>query len=298
MTRRRELEVSGFRGEMLPEAPLAPLTTWRIGGPAELLAAPRDRDDLRLALDWAARSAVPWRILGNGSNLLVRDVGVAGLVLRVRRALDEVRVDGSTIVAGAGALFPYVANVAAARGLAGIEFGAGIPGTIGGAIVMNAGWHEHEIGRSVREVEWLDLAGAVHRAAAADCAFGYRRSAFRGADRIVLGAVLELAPDDPATIRGRLDTFARSRKEQQPTEWPSCGSVFLKPPGDFAGRLIDRAGLKGLRVGDAQVSPKHANFFVNLGQATAADVLTLVERVEACVLARFGVRLEREFELW
>ncbi len=292
------LAASGFRGELRAEAPLAPLTTWRIGGPAELLAAPVDRDDLRLAIDWSMRASVPWRILGNGSNLLVRDEGVTGLVLRVRRALDEVRVDPPTIVAGAGALFPAVANLAAAEGLAGLEFGAGIPGTIGGAIVMNAGWHEHEVGPSVREVEWLDPSGGEQVSSRSECAFGYRQSAFRSAGRVVLGATFELAADDTRAIRQRLATFAASRKEQQPTDWPSCGSVFLKPPGDFAGRLIDQAGLKGLRVGDAEVSPRHANFFVNRGRATAADVLALVERVEAEVFERFGVRLEREFELW
>jgi UDP-N-acetylmuramate dehydrogenase len=292
------LTVSGFRGELRPEAPLAPLTTWRIGGPAELLAAPVDRADLRLALDWATREQVPFRILGNGSNLLVRDEGVDGLVLRVRRALDDVRAEPPTIVAGAGALFPAVANLAASLGLAGLEFGAGIPGTIGGAIVMNAGWHEHEVGRSVREVEWLDRAGAEQVSPRDDCAFGYRSSSFRGAGRVVLAATFALEPDDPRQIRQRLQTFAASRKEQQPTDWPSCGSVFLKPPGDFAGRLIDQAGLKGLRVGDAEVSPRHANFFVNRGRATANDVLALVERVEEEVLERFGVRLEREFELW
>jgi len=297
-TWRAELAALGFRGELRAEALLAPLTTWRIGGPAELLAVPADRHDLQLALDWAARSAVGWRVLGNGSNLLVRDSGVAGLVLRVRRALDDLHVEGSAIVAGAGAMFPSVANAAASAGLAGIEFGAGIPGTLGGAIVMNAGWHEHEIGGCVREVEWLDATGLPHRASRDQCGFGYRRSAFRSAGRIVLGATLDLTAGDPLAIRGRLEAFAASRKEHQPTEWPSCGSVFVKPPGDFAGRLIDQAGLKGLRVGDVEVSEKHANFFVNRGAATAADVLTLVERVEAEVERRFGVRLEREFELW
>jgi len=295
---RSELLAAGFRGELRPEAPLAPLTTWRIGGPAELLAVPTDHDDLALAVAWSAGVGVAWRTLGNGSNLLVRDEGVTGLVLRVRRAVGRVRIDGATIVAGAGAMFPYVANVAAAAGLGGIEFGAGIPGTLGGAIVMNAGWHEHEIGRVVHEVEWLDPTGTTHRSRADECGFRYRRSTFRDRRCIVVGTTLALAPGDASEIRARLDTFAASRKEHQPTEWPSCGSVFLKPPGDFAGRLIDDAGLKGLRVGDIEVSPKHANFFVNRGRATAAEVLALVERVEREVEQRFGVRLEREFEVW
>jgi UDP-N-acetylmuramate dehydrogenase len=292
------LRDAGFRGDLLSECPLAPYTTWRIGGPAEVLATPADRPDLILAVEWAVARGTGWRVLGNGSNLLVRDTGVRGLVLRVRKVLDEIACDGPCLVAGAGASFPAVARRAAALGLAGLEFGAGIPGTIGGAIVMNAGWHEFEIGNVVASVDYLEADGAVSRYDRAECGFGYRRSRFRGRAGVVLGASLVLVPGDATEIETRLEQFASSRKANQPTELPSCGSVFLKPEGDFAGRLIEAAGLKGLRVGDMQVSPKHANFFVNVGRATAADALALVERVEAEVKARFGVRLVREFELW
>jgi UDP-N-acetylmuramate dehydrogenase len=292
------LRQAGFRGALHRDCPLAPYTTWRIGGPAELLATPADREDLVLAVGWAAEHGVDWRVLGNGSNVLVADSGVGGLVIRLRKALDAVRIEGRQLDAGAGAMFPLVANQAAAAGLAGIEFGAGIPGTIGGAIVMNAGWHEHEIGNFVEAVEHLDVSGNVRRLERAACAFRYRGSRFRGARGIVLSARLRLDPGDPAEIRARLEHYTESRKQNQPTELPSCGSVFLKPPGDFAGRLIDEAGLKGLRVGGVEVSSKHANFFVNVGDASCADVLALVSRVESEVLRRFGVRLEREFELW
>ncbi len=292
------LRGAGFRGSMLSDCPLASYTTWRIGGPAELLARPNDRDDLLLAVAWAVGHGVPWRILGNGSNLLVRDEGVRGLVIRTRKVLDDVQHDGRRLVAGAGASFPAVARRAAALGLSGLEFGAGIPGTIGGAIVMNAGWHEYEIGNVVKNVEFLEPDGAVRRFDHDGCTFGYRRSRVRGRPGVVLGATLRLEPGDAAAIGARLERYASSRKTNQPTELPSCGSVFLKPGGDFAGRLIERAGLKGLRVGDVQVSPKHANFFVNLGRGTAADVLALVERVEHEVEAGFGVRLVREFEVW
>jgi len=293
-----ELQNEGFLGEVLADCPLAPYTTWRIGGPAELLATPADRDDLLRAVRWAARSGVPWRVLGNGSNLLVHDAGVRGLVIRLRKVLDEVRIDGRHLDAGAGALFPLVANQAAAAGLAGIEFGAGIPGTIGGAVVMNAGWHEHEIGNFVELVDHLEPDGTLRRLPRDECGFRYRGSLFRGARGVVLSTRLLLESGVPSEIQARLDGFTESRKKNQPTELPSCGSVFLKPPDDFAGRLIDEAGLKGLRVGDVEVSSKHANFFVNVGHATCADVLTLVTRVEAEVLRRFGVRLVREFELW
>ena len=292
------LRAAGFRGELFAGAPLAPYTTWRIGGPAELLAEPLDEDDLVLAVAWARSSDVPFRVLGNGSNLLIQDEGVRGLVLRTRRALDRIERDGNRIRAGAGASLPAVANLAASVGLGGLEFAAGIPGTMGGAMVMNAGWHEHEIGPLVRQVDFLPADRGRETWPHDRCAFGYRRSAFRGRPGVVLGALIELQPADRETVRVRLDNYLASRRASQPTELPSCGSVFLKPPGDFAGRLIEEAGLKGQRIGDVQVSPKHANFFVNLGTGTAADALALIERVERLVELRSGVRLVREVEVW
>ncbi len=292
------LRAAGFRGETLAEEPLGPYTTWRIGGPAEVLARPADRDDLVLAIRWASERVVPWRVLGNGSNLLVRDAGVRGLVLRTRGALDAVAHEATTLRAGSGASLPVLANLASSLGLAGLEFAAGIPGTVGGAIVMNAGWHEHEIGAVVHEVDGVEHDGRTATWAGERCGFAYRTSRFRGNRCVVLGAVLELRADDPAVVRLRLEQYAASRRQSQPTELPSCGSVFLKPPGDFAGRLIEEAGLKGVRVGDIQVSPKHANFFVNLGRGNATDALELIGRVEAEVERRFGVRLTREVEVW
>jgi UDP-N-acetylmuramate dehydrogenase len=292
------LRDTGFRGEILVEEPLAPHTTWRIGGPADLLAQPEDASDLARAIAWAAGCSVPWRILGNGSNLLVRDDGVRGLVLRIRKGLGRIEVDGTRIRAEGGASFPAVANLAAAQGLAGLEFAAGIPGTVGGAVLMNAGWHEFETRHIVESVEYLEAGGTTRTIAGRDCGFGYRRSAFRDRPGVVLSAVFSLSQDASEAVRARLESFASSRKQNQPTELPSCGSVFLKPDGDFAGRLIEQAGLKGLRVGDLEVSPKHANFFVNLGHGRASDALALVERVEREVESRFGVRLVREFEIW
>jgi UDP-N-acetylmuramate dehydrogenase len=293
-----ELRGAGFRGEILAEIPLAPMTTWRIGGPAELLATPVDAGDVALAVAWANRRGIGWRVLGNGSNLLVRDAGVRGLVLRIRKVLDGIEIDGSRVVAGAGASFPALANAVAQQGLAGIEFGAGIPGSVGGAIVMNAGWHEFEIGNVVLEVTYLENDGMVVDYGHDACRFGYRASAFRARRGVVLRVVLALTTDDPEAVTERLRRFAEQRKSGQPTELPSCGSVFLKPVGDFAGRLIEAAGLKGLRVGGIEISRKHANFFVNVGGGTAKDVLALVERVEDEVFVKFGVRLTREFEVW
>ena len=292
------LRHAGFRGELESDAPLAPHTTWRIGGPAELLAVPLDSGDLELAVGWAVQRDLPWRVLGNGSNLLVRDTPVKGLVIRLRRVLNDVRAADNEIVAGAGASFPAVARYAARRGLSGIEFGAGIPGTIGGAIVMNAGWHEFEIGAVVESVRFLNVDGETREYLRTECAFGYHISAFRRRPGVVLCARMVLEPGDPTEVRAVMDGYAESRKANQPTELPSCGSVFLKPPGDFAGRLIEQAGLKGRRVGGVEVSQKHANFFVNTGGGSATDALTLVELVEQEVERKFGVRLVREFELW
>jgi UDP-N-acetylmuramate dehydrogenase len=295
---RDSLRETGFRGELRAEEFLGPYTTWRIGGPAELLASPADRNDLVRAVNWAAARGLRWRVLGNGSNLLIADEGVRGLVLRVRRVLDEVHeIDGGLRV-GAGAMLAAVANLAASRGLVGLEFAAGIPGTVGGAIVMNAGWHENEIGGVVGCVDYLQEDGNVVRHPRQACEFRYRSSRFLGGRGVVLAAEFRLDSGDPDEIAARLERYADSRKANQPTELPSCGSVFLKPEGDYAGRLIEQAGLKGLRVGDAEVSTKHANFFVNVGRATARDVLTLVERVERKVEQQFGVRLTREFEYW
>ncbi len=294
----RSLRQSGFSGDLEAEATLAPLTTWRIGGPAELLATPTDENDLAIAVGWAGEQGVPWRVLGNGSNLLVSDQGVRGLVLRVRRVLDGMEFDGGTVRAGAGAPLPSLAGACATRGLSGLEFTGGIPGTVGGAVVMNAGWHEHELGNIVREVRYLDQAGAVHTFPGNRCRFGYRTSRFRSGHGVVLQATMQLDEGRAGEIEARTERFAESRKTAQPTQLPSCGSVFLKPQGDFAGRLIDACGLKGLQVGDIQVSPQHANFFVNIGRGTARDVLELVAEVERQVLERFGVTLVREFEHW
>lgn len=295
---RDDLIGRGFRGEILVEQPLGPMTTWRMGGPAELLATPVDADDVICAVAWAGARGLPWRVLGNGSNLLVRDAGVRGLVVRLRRVLDEFTVEGTSVVAGAGASFPGLANAVAPRGLSGIEFGAGIPGTVGGAIVMNAGWHEFEIGNVVNAVTYLEDDGTIVAYARDACRFDYRRSAFRERRGVVLQAELALTPDDPVAVKKRLARFAEGRKATQPTELPSCGSVFLKPEGEFAGRLIEAAGLKGRRVGAIEISHKHANFFVNLGGGTAEDALALVEQAEREVFDKFGVKLTREFEVW
>ena len=283
---------------MRPHEPLAPYTTWQIGGPAELLAVPAGVDDLVTALAWATSHGIPWRLLGNGSNLLIHDRGVRGLVLRVRKVLDEIRVDGQRLTAGAGASFPAVARTAAARGLAGLQFAAGIPGTVGGAVVMNAGWHQFETGNVIVDVDFLHPDGQRTTMSQEQCEFSYRGSRFQRTPGVVLGATFHLEPGDPAFIQAEVEQYTTARKLNQPVDRPSCGSVYLQPAGDFAGRLIDAAGLKGRRVGAMEVSRLHANFFINTGHATCADALALMEQVEEEVARQFGVQLVREVEFW
>jgi UDP-N-acetylmuramate dehydrogenase len=295
---KRELRSAGFRGVLTSEATLAQFTTWRIGGPAELLAEPEDREDLLLAIGWARAAGVRWRILGNGSNLLVSDAGVRGLVLRVRKGLAQLLYDGKLLTAGAGAMLSAVAKSAASHGLAGVEFHSGIPGTIGGGILMNAGVPGQELGDRVEEVEYLESDGSLRRYGRRDCRFRYRGSRFSGGKGVVLGARLVLKEDDPAEIRKRIKESAAERRKKQPTALPSCGSVFFNPEGDHAGRLIDEAGLKEKHIGDIEVSAKHANFFINIGEGRSVDVLELVQSVRREVENRFGVLLETEFEYW
>jgi UDP-N-acetylmuramate dehydrogenase len=294
----KELRNAGFRGGLRPGEPLARYTTWRIGGPAELLAEPADREDLLLAVGWARAAGQPWRILGNGSNLLVADGGVRGLVLRVREGLDDISLDGSRIATGAGVMLSALASEAAAAGLAGVELLSGIPGTVGGAVIMNAGVPGQELGDLVEEVEYLEADGSSRRYDRQACRFHYRGSRFSGGSGIVLRVRLLLREDDPAEIRKRAKSAASERRAKQPTSLPSCGSVFCNPEGDPAGRLIEEAGLKGTRIGDIEISSLHANFFVNVGDGRSVDVLALVEKVRLEIVRRFGIHLQPEFEYW
>jgi UDP-N-acetylmuramate dehydrogenase len=288
----------GFRGSLEPGAPLAPRTTWKIGGTAEWLAVPVDTADLILLSQSCRKLGIPQHWLGNGSNLLIDDAGLSGVTILLRNRNAEVRREGTSWEVDAGASFPVLAKRSTAAGLAGLEFGAGIPGTLGGALTMNAGWHEYEIGNHTRWVETLAADGSRKRWSRDECEFTYRNSLFRREGLHILRARIDLEKDDPNRIGERLERFATGRKENQPTEHASCGSVFLKPPGDFAGRLIEAAGLKGARVGGIEVSTLHANFFINRGGGRSADVLDLVRRVEREVNEQFDVRLEREFIYW
>jgi UDP-N-acetylmuramate dehydrogenase len=278
------------RGELLLDEPLARHTTWRVGGPARRLYRPADAEDLAAFLA-GLEPGEPLLWLGLGSNLLVPDSGFPGTVIQTQGCLTRIERRGDTgIYAESGVACAKLARFAARHDLVGAEFLAGIPGTMGGALAMNAGAWGGETWRQVASVRTIDRSGTVRERRAADFGVGYREVQ-RPAGEWFLDLVLTLAPGDGeagmAHIRELLDQRART----QPTGLPSCGSVFRNPPGDHAARLIESIGLKGRRLGGARVSPKHANFIINTGEATARDIAGLIERVQAEVLRQTGVAL-------
>ncbi|MFN2587417.1 MAG: UDP-N-acetylmuramate dehydrogenase [Actinomycetota bacterium] len=278
------------------ERALAPLTTYRLGGPAAFLLEPSSARDVETAAAILRDAGdVPLLVLGRGSNTVVSDAGWPGLAIHVGGGVSWIEDRGAGLVwAGAGTSLPQLANWAARRGLTGLEFLVSIPGSVGGGVRMNAGAHGGEIARSLVSATVLDLTSLdVRTVPAHDLDMGYRRTSL-GSRAIVVGAVFSLEPAPPAAIRERMESYRRHRAETQPGAASNAGSVFKNPPGDFAGRLVEAAGLKGFRVGGARVSELHANFFVAGAGATAQDVFDLVHAVRAKVRAASGVELEPE----
>jgi len=281
------------------DEPLARFTTMRVGGPADLFATAHNAFELRALVRFARARELPHLVLGRGSDVVIADAGVRGLVIQVRA--EGSRVDGDRYIAESGVQMARAATEAQRAGLSGLEFGLAIPGTVGGAVWANAGAHESEIAAILESARVLAADGSEAVLPVDDLAFGYRDSRFKhgahgAAAELILEATFRLATADPGTIRDRLDEIRRWRQAHQPLGLPSAGSVFRNPPGDSAGRLIDAAGLKGLRIGGALVSEKHANFIVNDQKGTAADVRRLAERVRGEVESRNGILLEFEVE--
>jgi UDP-N-acetylmuramate dehydrogenase len=279
------------RGRLAADAPLGPQTWFRTGGPAEVLFRPADVEDLASFLA-ALPADVAVTVLGVGSNLLVRDGGVKGVVVRLMRGFTAIAVEGHEVVSGAGALDLNVALTARDHALTGLEFLSGIPGTIGGAVAMNGGAYDGELSQVLVSAEAVDRAGAIHRVDAAELGFSYRHNV-APADWIYTSVRLRATPGDPLAIARRIAEIDAARTESQPRS-RTGGSTFVNPPGHKAWELIDRAGCRGLRIGDAQVSEKHCNFLINLGVATAADIEALGEEVRRRVRADSGVQLEWE----
>lgn len=279
---------------LLLAEPMTKHTSFHIGGPAELMAQPQSEAELQSLLLKAAEAAVPVTLVGNGSNLLVRDKGIRGLVIKLGSMLRDIKVSGNVLTFGSGVSLAQASKKAAELGLSGMEFAVGIPGSIGGAVYMNAGAYDGDMSKVVKSVRVMDAAGEVSELSAGELDFSYRHSALQGSGKIVTSVTVELAAGDKQAIAEKMADFSNRRITKQPLELPSAGSMFKRPPGYFAGTLIDQTGLKGYTVGGAQVSTKHAGFVVNIGGATAADVLQLISDVQAKVFAAHGVHLEPE----
>ncbi|MDR7420087.1 MAG: UDP-N-acetylmuramate dehydrogenase [Armatimonadota bacterium] len=278
------------------DEPLARHVQFRIGGPADLLVVPRSLEELEAAARVLFAVGVVPVVLGQGSNVLIGDRGIRGVVLKLGKGVDRVRIRDTVVEAEAGAGLPALALQTAKRGLAGLEFAAGIPGSVGGGVVMNAGAHGHAMDEIVEHVDLVTPTGA-QRLDRAALGFRYRTSVLQGEPWIVTRVTMRLRPEAPATVKARLNAWLAHRGATQPIGPPSSGCVFRNPPGDHAGRLIDQAGGKGLAVGDARVSTLHANYIINEGQARAADVLALAEQVRQRVREHAGVTLEMEVKL-
>ena len=276
------------RGEQM-----AAHTTLRIGGPAQLFAVPRSIQAAADCINAARGLGVPLLVVGNGSNLLVSDEGIEGLVLSLK-GLEKIERDGDRITAAAGVPLGTLAATARDHGLSGLEFAAGIPGTVGGGVLMNCGAYGGEMKDVVESSLVLDKKGNLSALKAKLHGFAYRHTALMGEGDIVLASTFRLTPADPAGITARMEDLARQRRDRQPLNLPSAGSTFKRPEGHFAAKLFDDCGLKGRSVGGAAVSDKHAGFIVNTGEATAADMLALMAQVQSVVLRETGVQLEPE----
>ena len=282
--------------QWLENAPLSDYTTFRVGGPATVLAKPQTEEALCALLDWVEQEEIPVLLLGNGSNLLVRDGGFDGLVIHVGSALADIRVDGENLIAQAGALLSKVATVAADNHLAGMAFAHGMPGSLGGAVYMNAGAYGGEM---CQIIEWVRVwtPDGVKTYPCSKMDFGYRHSRLMTEKAVVLSVGLKLSNGDRDAIRAEMKDLMQRRKSKQPLEYLSAGSFFKRPEGHYAGALIENAGLKGFTVGGAQISEKHAGFLINHDHGTAADVLNVMQAVQKKVFEDTGVMLENEVRI-
>ncbi|MGG1514868.1 UDP-N-acetylmuramate dehydrogenase [Paenibacillus oryzisoli] len=288
-----DLKAAGI-GEIKTNERLAPYTTWKIGGPADILIVPNSKEQAAGAIRFLHERGVPWTVIGRGSNLLVRDKGIRGVVIKLGPTLDTLRFEGTTVYAGASYSFIKLSVLAAKEGLTGLEFASGIPGSVGGAVYMNAGAHGSDVSRILKQAEVILDTGELVVMQAEDLKYAYRHSILHTLPGIVTEAVFELQVGDRNEIAGAMAAYRDRRLRTQPLQLACAGSVFRNPEGGYAAKLIEEAGLKGRRVGGAEISTLHANFIVNTGDASAEDVLTLIGEVQEIVLNKYNIRLVPE----
>lgn len=293
----KNLIKSKILGDVYENYPLAPFTSFKIGGAADIFVCPKNLMELLIVLEICRNNEIPYFLLGAGSNLLISDKGVRGVVIKLGEGFDYAHAKNDYILAGAGVSLAKLAAEAKNAEMTGLEFASGIPGSLGGAIFMNAGAYGGEMKDVIDEVSYIDADGTVKTVKGADCGFGYRKSIFSDGGKIIVSAKLTLKKGNKDEIVALMRDLNARRKEKQPLEFPSAGSTFRRPEGHFAGALIQEAGLKGTRCGGAEVSKKHAGFIINADNATAQDVIDLISHVQKVVKEKHGVDLEPEVKI-
>lgn len=284
-------------GEILFDEPMKNHTSFKIGGPADVLIIPDNEEDAVKAIKFCREKDVKYFIMGNGTNLLVKDTGIRGAVIKIANGFDKIDVIEDKVFCQSGALLKKVADLCLQNSLTGFEFACGIPGTVGGAITMNAGAYGGEMKDIVAKVRALDKNNNIVELSNEDMKFRYRGSSVIDQELVVLGVEFKLEKGDPLNIEEKMKDFTNRRETKQPLEYPSAGSTFKRPEGYFAGKLIDDAGLRGVRYGDAQVSEKHCGFVINAGDATFEEVITLIKTIQKVVHDKFDVMLETEIKI-
>ncbi|MFR8869454.1 UDP-N-acetylmuramate dehydrogenase [Paraclostridium sordellii] len=277
--------------------PMKNHTSFKVGGPADFLLKPKTEDEIKRLIEFLKNENIPYIVVGNGSNLLVKDGGIRGVVIKIADNFNKFEIEDTKIVAQSGALLSFMGKAILNKSLTGFEFAAGIPGTLGGAIAMNAGAYGGEMKDIVKSVRLMDSKGNIIELSNKEMEFEYRRSLISKSDYIVLSAIIELKEGNFDEIKGYMKELTKSRVTKQPLNLPSAGSTFKRPEGHFAAKLIEDSGLKGLTLGGARVSEKHSGFVVNIGDAKAKDIIELINVVKSTVYSKFGVMLEEEVKI-
>lgn len=271
--------------------------SFKVGGPADFLLKPKNEDEIKRLIEFFKNENIPYIVIGNGSNLLVKDGGIRGVVIKIADNFNKFEIENTKVVAQSGALLSFMGKAILNKSLTGFEFAAGIPGTLGGAIAMNAGAYGGEMKDIVKSVRLMDSKGNIIELSNKEMEFEYRRSLISKSDYIVLSAIMELKEGNFDEIKGYMKELTKSRVTKQPLNLPSAGSTFKRPEGHFAAKLIEDSGLKGLTLGGARVSEKHSGFVVNIGDAKAKDIIELINVVKSTVYSKFGVMLEEEVKI-